>query len=149
MSLLDNKTKLIEYINENLAPTKDDIRHTRGEVFTPLEFINNNMLDSLEKYYKKKYKTNIWSCPNKKWFDPAAGMGNFQIALYYKLMNGLKKIPKKDRKKHILEEMLFMVELNKKNCYIINDMIFNEKKEFKLNLYQGSAFDIDLIKLKK
>ena len=111
MSLLDNKTKLIEYINENLAPTKDD-RHTRGEVFTPLEFINNNMLDSLEKYYKKTYKINIWSCPNKKWFDPAAGMGNFQIALYYKLMNGLrKKIPKKkDRKKHIIEEMLFMLE---------------------------------------
>jgi hypothetical protein len=150
MSLLDNKTKLIEYINENLAPTKDD-RHTRGEVFTPLEFINNNMLKSLEKYYKKTYGINIWSCPNKKWFDPAAGMGNFQIALYYKLMNGLKKVipKKKDRKKYILEEMLFMAELNNKNCYIINDLIFNVSKEYKLNLYNGNAFDVDFSKTKE
>ena len=84
-SLLDNKSKLIEYINENLAPTKDD-RHTRGEVFTPLNFINNNILKSLEVYYKKKYGKSIWTCKEKKWFDPASGMGNFQIAIYYKLM---------------------------------------------------------------
>ena len=26
-----------------------------------------------------------------KWFDPANGMGNYPIALYYKLMTGLKE----------------------------------------------------------
>jgi len=149
-SLLDNKAKLIEYINENLAPTKDD-RHTRGEVFTPLDFINKNVLSSLEKYYKKTYGKNIWTCKEKKWFDPAAGMGNFQICIYYKLMNGLKKIipNHKERKKYILEEMIFMAEINTKNCYVINNLIFNVNNNYNLNLYKGDSLEIDFNKNKE
>lgn len=42
--------------------------------------------------------------------DPAVGMGNFPIAVYLRLMNGLtNKIPnEKQRKRHILEKMLYM-----------------------------------------
>ena len=43
------------------------------------------MLLSLETYDK-----NIWYNENLTWYDPAAGMGNYPIAIYYKLMEGLK-----------------------------------------------------------
>jgi hypothetical protein len=74
-------------------------------------------------------------------------MGNFPIAIYYKLMDGLKqKIPNdKDRKKHILEKMLFMAEYNKKNCFIVKQ-IFNMNNEFKLNLYEGDSLQLDIQK---
>ena len=50
-----------------------------------MNFINNEMLLSLETYDK-----NIWYNENLTWYDPAAGMGNYPIAIYYKLMEGLK-----------------------------------------------------------
>jgi len=117
-----------------------------GEVFTPMSFINN-MLDDLEKYYKEKYNKNIFENETLKWGDTTTGMGNFPVAIYYKLMNGLKtKIPnEKDRKKHILEKMLFMAEYSKKNCYIVKQ-IFNMNNEFKLNLYEGNSLELDIQK---
>lgn len=47
-------------------------------------------------------------------------MGNFPIAVYLRLMEGLKDEIKeiKKRKKHILENMIYMCELNKKNVLI-------------------------------
>ena len=74
-------------------------------------------------------------------------MGNFPIAIYYKLMDSLKKkMPnEKDRKKHILEKMLFMAEYNKKNCFIVKQ-IFNMNNEFKLNLYEGDSLQLDIQK---
>ena len=47
-------------------------------------------------------------------------MGNYPIAVYLRLINTLKDIIPNDeeRKKHILENMLYMSELNKKNVYI-------------------------------
>ena len=41
-----------------------------------------------------------------------------------------------ERKKHILENMLYMCELNKKNVLVCNQ-IFNINNEYKLNIYQG------------
>jgi hypothetical protein len=47
-------------------------------------------------------------------------MGNYPIAVYLRLINTLKNIipDYEERKKHILENMLYMSELNKKNVYI-------------------------------
>jgi hypothetical protein len=47
-------------------------------------------------------------------------MGNFPIAVYLRLIEELKNKIKdvKERKKHILENMLYMCELNKKNVLI-------------------------------
>jgi hypothetical protein len=47
-------------------------------------------------------------------------MGNYPIAIYLRLINTLKDviIDYEERKKHILENMLYMGELNKKNVYI-------------------------------
>jgi hypothetical protein len=112
-----------------------------------MNFINDNMLSDLEKYYKKKYNKNIFEDETLKWGDTTAGMGNFPIAIYYKLMNGLKKkiINEKERKKHILEKMLFMAEYNKKNCFIVKQ-IFNMNNEFSINLYEGDSLKLDIQK---
>ena len=146
-SLIDSPKELLELINECLKPKVIE-KKKFGEVFTPMSFINNNMLCDLEAYYKETYNKNIYEDETLKWGDTTAGMGNFPIAIYYKLMDGLKnKIPnEKDRKKHILEKMLFMAEYNKKNCFIVKQ-IFNINNEFKLNLYEGDSLQLDIRKV--
>jgi hypothetical protein len=145
-SLIDSPKELLELINECLKP-KEIEKKKFGEVFTPMSFINNDMLGDLEAYYKEKYIKNIFEDETLKWGDTTTGMGNFPIAIYYKLMDGLKKkIPnEKHRKKHILEKMLFMAEYNKKNCFIVKQ-IFNMNNEFKLNLYEGDSLQLDIQK---
>jgi hypothetical protein len=145
-SLIDSPKELIKLINECLKP-KEIEKKKFGEVFTPLSFINNDMLGDLEAYYKDKYNKNIFEDETLKWGDTTAGMGNFPIAIYYKLMDGLKVkiLNEKDRKKHILEKMLFIAEYNKKNCFIIKQ-IFNMNNEFNLNLYEGDSLQLDIQK---
>ena len=143
-SLIDKPKELIEMINECLVP-KDEEKKKYGEVFTPIAFINNNMLKDIEDYWLKTYGENIWTNDKLTWYDPAAGMGNYSIAIYYKLLDGLKEnIPDEDiRKKHIIEKQLYMGELNKKNCSVIKQ-IFNMCNDYKLNLYQGDTLTINL-----
>jgi len=145
MSLIDYPDKLLLLINDCLIP-KDEEKKKLGEVFTPVSFVEK-MLDKLEKYYTKTYDKNIYEQKDLKWFDPSAGMGNYPIVIYYRLMKGLKHIipSKEKRKKHILENMIYMSELNKKNCFII-EQIFNVDKELKLNLYKGDSLSLDINK---
>lgn len=104
MSLQD----ISKYIREHL-PIRTEEKDKFGEVFTPIHLIEE-ILDALP--------DNVWSNPALKWLDPAAGVGNFGLLVYYRLMNGLKsKIPySKKRSKHILENMLYQVELNPQNA---------------------------------
>jgi hypothetical protein len=131
-SLIDNPKELLELINDCLKP-KDVEKKENGEVFTPMILVNE-MLDKLPK--------DIWKNKNLKWLDPATGMGNFPIAVYLRLMEGLKDEIKdvKTRKKHILENMLYMCELNKKNVLACNQ-IFDINNEYKLNLYEGDTLE--------
>ena len=119
-SLLDRPKELLELISYCLKP-KTIEKKTFGEVFTPMDFINDKMLKDIEEYWLKNKNENIWKNDKLTWYDPAAGMGNYPIAIYYKLMEGLKtKIPNEEqRKKHIIEKQLYMGELNKKKlfCY--------------------------------
>ncbi len=146
-SLLDRPKELLELIGDCLKP-KIIEKKTFGEVFTPMNFINDSMLKDIEDYCMDKYNENIWTNEKITWYDPAAGMGNYPIAIYYKLMEGLKsKIPdEKERKKHIIEKQLYMGELNKKNCFVVRQ-IFNINNEYKLNLYEGDTLKIDIKKI--
>ena len=51
--------------------------------------------------------------PQSRWLDPCCGRGYFMIYLYKKLFEGLKFIFPNETKRHthIIENMLFMVEL--------------------------------------
>lgn len=141
-SLIDNPKELLELIDSCLKPKQKE-KQENGEVFTPM-FLIYEMLDKLDKYYQKKYKKSIFTEKKFKWFDPANGMGNFPIAVYLKLMDGLKnQIPDEElRKIHILKNMLYMSELNKKNVFICKQ-IFNINNEYKLNLYQGDTLNLN------
>jgi len=136
-SLIDKPTELLNFINDSLKP-KDVEKKKFGEVFTPPPLIDE-MLDTLP--------THLWSNPDLKWLDPANGMGNFVIAIYFRLMEGLKdKFPDTPtRKKHILEKMLYMSEINKKNCFIAKQ-IFDINNEYKLNIYNGDTLTLDVEK---
>jgi hypothetical protein len=111
---------------ESLSKLQDIGRKNFGEVFTPNELISE-MLDVLPK--------EIWLNPNLRWLDPAAGNGNFFGQVFNRLMKGLEKVePNEDiRAKHIIEKMLFFVEIQDKNCSNIK-RIFNPNNKFKLNL---------------
>lgn len=134
-SLIDKPKELLELINDCLKP-KENEKKKYGEVFTPISLVND-MLDKLP--------MDIWKNKNLKWYDPASGMGNFPIAVYLRLMKTLKGeiLNKKERKKHILENMLYMSELNKKNV-LITKQIFDIKNEYKLNIYCGDSLILDI-----
>ena len=143
-SLINEPNELLEYLKKSLKP-KELEKKKFGEVFTPMELIDE-MMDKLDIHYKKEHKKSIFSESSFKWYDPSAGMGSFPVNVYYRLMDGLKKeIPNDEkRKKHILENMLYMSEINKKNCYVL-EKLFNKKK-FNLNIYCGDSLKIDISK---
>jgi hypothetical protein len=134
-SLIDNPKELLELVNECLQP-KNMEKKKFGEVFTPMKIVNE-MLDELPK--------EIWTNKKLKWYDPASGMGNYPIAIYLRLMKSLRDVIEDDseRKKHILENMLYMSELNKKNVMVCRQ-IFDINNEYKLNIYCGDSLDIDI-----
>jgi hypothetical protein len=140
-SLIDKPQELLEFIESCLKP-KNTEKKLFGEVFTPISLVND-MLNSLDEQYLKINNTSIFSIPDFKWFDNSAGLGNFCIVLYLKLMNGLKDIIQSDskRKTHILEKMIYMSELNKKNAFIISKIFGGNS--FKLNLYRGDSLKLN------
>lgn len=138
-SLLDEPQKLLEYIDSCLKP-KEEEKKANGEVFTPTSIIVE-ILDNLDKDYTAKNGRSIFTESSFKWGDIAgSGMGNFAIAVYLRLMEGLKtEFPDDERrKKHILENMIYMAELNPKNVFICRQ-ILNFENKYKLNLYEGNA----------
>ena len=106
-SFLENE-KVIEIVRKYLDP-KESEKKLFGEVFTPINVVCD-MLDKLPE--------NIWKDENKKWLDPAAGIGNYPIIVYYKLMEKLDSVPINKRSNHIIEKMLYMVELNSINVAV-------------------------------
>jgi hypothetical protein len=143
-SLIDQPKELLELIDSCLKPKQKE-KQENGEVFTPMSLVFE-MLDNLDKHYIKEHGRSIFTEPTFKWFDPASGMGNFPVAVYLKLMEGLKtQFPNdEDRKKHIIENMLYMSELNKKNVFICHQ-IFNMNNQYKLNLYEGDTLELDIV----
>ena len=106
MSDLDIEEKIEQYLS-----VRKEEKNKYGEVFTPTTLINE-MLDKLP--------PSIWSNPDLKWLDPANGIGNFPMVAYQRLMKGLAnwETVVSKRSKHIIENMLYMVEINSKNVNI-------------------------------
>lgn len=130
---INEPDKLLEFINKNLKP-KDVEKKIRGEVFTPMKLVGE-MLNTLPE--------EVWKNPNLKWLDPAAGMGNFPVAVYMRLIEGLRYVKgyenEEKRRKHILENMLYMVEIDKTNVFMMRKIFCG--KIYKLNIFEGSFLD--------
>ncbi len=105
-----NEEEIHEFIEKHI-PVKKLEKDEYGEVFTSSVLINK-LLDL--------FPNNVWTNSKARWLDPSVGVGFFMIMVYLRLMKGLQKWEPNDKKrsKHIIENMLYMVELNKKNCAI-------------------------------
>jgi len=145
-SLIKKPDKLLNYINEALKP-KDEEKKKFGEVFTPLNIINE-MLDKMDAHYIEKEGKSIFANKKLTWFDPANGMGNFMICVYQRLFDGLKNKIKdhKLRRKHILENMLYTSEINPKNNHIYKRIIMDCYENYKMNAYEGDTLELDIKK---
>jgi hypothetical protein len=99
----------IEKLLEKHLPAKDSEKAEFGEVFTPVPMIED-LLDH--------FPADAWTNPRLTWLDPASGIGNFPLVIYFRLMKGLARaMPSAAaRSRHIITKMLFMVEINPKNA---------------------------------
>lgn len=126
--IMNFEENLIEFIKkyEGLSKTESKLF---GEVFTPQALIEE-ILDTLP--------DDVWSNKDLKWLDPAVGIGNFPAAILNRLMEGLKDIivDSDERRKWILEEMLYMGDISTKNLFLLYQL-FDQNNEFKLNVFRG------------
>lgn len=136
-------TKLREHINELIEkhlPAKEKEKSELGEVFTP-----PLMIETLYRRFPK----DVFENPLYTWLDPAGGIGNFSIVLFFWLMNGLKKkIPNKlKRAKHIVEKMIFIVEINPENVRICKKIFSTLCPSAKVNIHKGDFLKLDTTKI--
>jgi len=111
---------------EKYLPVREEKKNKNGEVFTPIKLIEEML---------SKLPPSVWTNPELKWLDPANGIGNFPMVVYSKL---LKELPENydgengsystldGKKKHIIEKMLYMNELDPANVKI-SRRIFGKK----------------------
>ena len=147
---------ILEIIRKYLV-VKDTEKKLFGEVFTPVELV----CEMLE-----KLPDEVWKNPTLKWLDPANGIGNYPIAVYYKLMESLKasrdinidKIKREyklditkdtDRSKHIIKNMLFMVELNPVNVKVCKKIFKMIDSNAEPNIYNSPFYTDTESKLKE
>mgnify|MGYP006089745853 CR=1 FL=1 len=104
---MSHKITLNKYnhILQSQNNTKNIINY--GEVITPF-YIIYDMVKMLPK--------TIWKNPQIKILDPAAGDGRFSLYCYELLMKNLSHIKNKTaRSKHIIQNCLYMCDINKNN----------------------------------
>ena len=132
---------IINKIIEEHLPAKTKEKSELGEVFTPV-----SMIETLYGNFPK----NMWSNPLNTWLDPASGIGNFSLVLFFWLMDGLsKKIPNKTKRaKHIIEKMIYMVEINATNVAICKKIFKTLEPSAKPNIHQGDFLKLDTNVLK-
>jgi hypothetical protein len=135
--MLDDRDAVYGIIKARLNPNHT-AKKLRGEVFTPMELVEK-LLDRLP--------PDIWTNATFKWLDFANGIGNFPVAVFYRLMVGLSRvIPNfEKRKRHILEEMLYVCEIDKKNCEVFRTIC---GCDYSLNLVDGNFLSHDYGNLK-
>ncbi len=90
-----------------------------GEIYTPFSFIRR-MLDLFD--------PSVFTDPAKTWLDTGAGQGYFSMLVFERLNQGLLTLfpDALERKKHIVEKMLYMIELKASNVQALKRM-FGEK----------------------
>jgi len=108
-------------------------REDFGEVMTPITLVEE-ILDILP--------SDVWSNPNLKWLDPCNGVGTFPSIVVQRLMKGLETFEKNPikRYRHIIEEMIYVCELQPKNMFIFQ-CVFDKDDTNELNTYCGSFLD--------
>jgi hypothetical protein len=127
--------KIKEEINK-LTKYRKEHADTYGEVFTEFYLIEEHV---------SNIDSSLFKIPTSTFLDPGAGFGSYSIIIVERLMYGLKdwEPDVEKRWKHILENQIFMVEIQKESCEII-ERLFNPKGKYKLNLYNQSFLDFNI-----
>jgi len=137
--LNDDKSSEMKHIKEVVKMLREYVEvsdtevKTMGEVMTPISLVEE-MLDTLP--------DTVWSNPNLTWLDPCNGVGTFVSIIVERLMKGLSTFEpdEKKRYKHIMENMIYVCELQSKNVFLYM-YAFDPKNEYDLNIYNGSYLD--------
>lgn len=137
--LLDSNVNKFEHIKDVILMLRQYVKVGEvekkkfGEVMTPLDLVKEML---------SKLPIEVWSNPNLKWLDPANGTGPFPAMVIYKLMEGLKEWEPDEEKryKHIVENMIYVCELQPKNMFLWLCAI-DPWDKYKLNIYTGSFLD--------
>ena len=131
-----NETEINNFVQTHIKIKKTE-KDKYGEVFT-----NPILIDKILDLFPK----NLWNNHKLTWLDPACGVGFIIIHIYLRLMKGLKQWEPNNTKRsnHIIENMLFMVELNKQNCIICRKLFGN-----KANIFCGNFLDHDIFEKNK
>ena len=107
------KNIIIEnFVQDFTVSTSDKLLY--GEIYSPFSLIINmfNLFDPT-----------VFSNMNAKWLDTGAGTGFFSIMLFDRLNKGLKQIiiDDEERKSHIIENMIYLIELKPENIIILKE----------------------------
>jgi hypothetical protein len=114
-----NKNTVLEDTFPEYLDYHFELKELYGEINTPFVFIQQMLSIIPKRHFENK---------NLKWLDPGSGHGNYSLCLFFILFKSLhKSIPnKKERMKHIIENMIYMVELNSSNIPFLREK-FGEK----------------------
>lgn len=100
----------------------------------------------------------IWRNPQTKWLDPANGIGNFPVVAFYMLDYQLGKHGPKElrgnehklkRRNHIVEKMLYMIELDKGNVETSKSLFKKIYQSTKPNILCADTLKLENAKLIK
>ena len=108
-----NPKELRNIIEKHFIPTQEQ-RKKNAEIPTPVACVDE-MIDTLPcGYFKQKNKT----------FEPCCGKGNFVLAIFEKLFDGLSDISDEvERCRIIIEECLYFADLDPVNVYITKELL--------------------------
>lgn len=134
MSKIEKIENIKEEINK-LTKYRKEHADTFGEVFTDFHLIEEHISNIDLELFKN---------PTSTFLDPCAGFGSYSIILIEKLMDGLKEweYDEEKRYKHIIENQIFMVEIQIESCEII-EKLFNPEGKYKLNLYNQNFLEFE------
>lgn len=130
----DKTQKTAIYAELSAYLSQDSEKSSHGEVFTPLALVEE-MCD--------EFPASIWKQKDTTWLDPSSGIGNFPIVIFFRYMSGLASVipsPVK-RAKHIIENMLFMVEINPVNVQRSTALFKRLCPSATPQLYQGDFLE--------
>jgi hypothetical protein len=131
---IDHLKEVILMLREYVKVGPEE-RKKFGEVFTDLNLVKHILSRIPEEDFKN---------PNKTFLDLANGTGVFPLVVIYRLMKGLADVEGFEdpefRYKHIVENQIFVSEIQPKNMFLFLCLI-DPYDEYDLNIYCGSSLD--------
>lgn len=118
---------------DSLTPTE------KGNKFFGENFTQSILIDEI----LDQFPPSVFSNPELRWLDPCTGLGNFSTKIFARLFEGLAQaFPNhSERKKHIISNMIFMVEIQESSAAYARKMFGRST-----NIHIGNFLSDDLPK---